>query len=105
MINTLELLQAQILELEKQVLGLEDRHNKLKELFKNAGVGIWDWSVQTGEATFNEHWADIIGYKLEELSPLSIETWKKYAHPDDLKKSESLLIDYWAGNTQYYAFP
>jgi len=104
MINTLELLQAQILELEKQVLGLEDRHNKLKELFKNAGVAIWDWSVQTGETTFNEHWADIIGYKLEELSPLSIETWKKYAHPDDLKKSESLLIDYWAGNTQYYAF-
>ena len=33
MINTLELLQAQILELEKQVLGLEDRHNKLKILF------------------------------------------------------------------------
>lgn len=104
MINTLELLQAQILELEKQVLGLEDRHNKLKELFQNAGVAIWDWSVQTGETTFNEQWADIIGYKLEELSPLSIETWKKYAHPDDLKKSESLLIDYWAGNTQYYAF-
>ncbi|MFT5812822.1 MAG: diguanylate cyclase (GGDEF)-like protein/PAS domain S-box-containing protein [Psychroserpens sp.] len=101
---TIELLQSQILDLKAQVLELKNYQSQFELIIKNTGVGIWDWSVQTGKTTFNEHWANIIGYRLEELSPVSIQTWIKFAHPDDLKESDRLLKEHWAGGTDYYTF-
>ncbi|QDG76388.1 response regulator [Labrenzia sp. PHM005] len=65
-------------------------------------VGIWDWKVQSGEVAFNERWAEIVGYTLEDLAPTSIETWMSLAHPDDLKQSEKLLQEHWEGKTEHY---
>jgi|TARA_B110000116_G_scaffold247803_1_gene240410 PAS domain S-box-containing protein len=67
-------------------------------------IGIWDWHVQTGEIYFNDRWAEIIGYTLEELQPISIETWIKYAHPDDLETSDKLLQAHFEGESEYYDF-
>ena len=58
--------------------------------------------MQTGEVIFNQRWAEIIGYSLDELAPTSIETWLKFAHPDDLKQSEALLNDHFSGKIPYY---
>lgn len=70
-----ELAQAQeALALEKQ---------RIAYILQGTHVGTWEWRVQTGEAVFNERWANIIGYTLEEISPVSIDTWTKYTHPDD----------------------
>lgn len=79
----------------------EQRLNLVIEI---TGVGIWDWYVQTGETIFNERWANIIGYTLDEISPVSIETWLEYAHPDDLQESVRLLEEHWRGETAYYIF-
>jgi PAS domain S-box-containing protein len=65
-------------------------------------LGTWDWYVQTGEATFNERWAEIIGYTLEELQPVSIETWMKFAHPDDLEESNAKLQKCFNKEVEYY---
>ena len=65
-------------------------------------IGIWDWNIQTGETYFNERWAEIIGYTLDELHPVSIDTWIKYAHPDDLELSNDLLQAHFRGETEYY---
>lgn len=63
----------------------------LDEIIWGTNIGTWEWNVQTGETKFNERWAEIIGYKLKELEPVSIETWLNHAHPEDLKESEILL--------------
>jgi len=65
-------------------------------------IGVWDWNVQTGETFFNERWAEIIGYSIEELQPINIETWVKFAHPDDLEKSNLLIQEHFEGKTAYY---
>lgn len=104
MAETVQELKARIGELESRVAELERNKQQLDLVIANTGVGIWDWYVQTGETIFNERWANIIGYTLEELSPVSIETWIKYAHPDDLEESNRLLKEHWAGNTEYYIF-
>ena len=54
-------------------------------------AGVWIWNVQTGELSINERWAEIIGYTMEELKPISIKTWKQFAHPQDLKTSNAML--------------
>ena len=52
-------------------LSLEKR---LLNIIEGTRAGTWKWNVQTGETTFNERWAEIIGYSLDEISPTSIDT-------------------------------
>lgn len=104
MSDKIQALKRQINELNKQIEELRHHEEQLDLVIKATGVGIWDWKVQTGELSLNERWANIIGYSLAEISPTSVETWIKYAHPDDLKVSDRLLKEHWAGESEYYIF-
>lgn len=75
---------------------------QLSLAIEGSGAGLWDWQVQTGEVIFNERWAGIIGYTLAELAPVSIDTWVKACHPDDLARSNGLLAKHFAGETPEY---
>ena len=88
------------LETAENVLA-KDRQ-RLADIIVGTHVGAWEWNVQSGEAVFNERWAEIIGYTLHELAPVSIDTWMKFAHPDDLKLSGELLEKHFAGELDYY---
>lgn len=81
---------------------LSEERQRLASIIEGTNVGTWEWNVQTGETKFNERWAEIIGYSLEELSPVSIATWSKFAHPDDLEASNSLLAKHFRGELDYY---
>jgi PAS domain S-box-containing protein len=83
---------------------LANEKRRLADIIKGTNVGTWEWNIQTGEVIFNEQWAEILGYTLDEISPVSIETWMKFAHPDDLKKSGELLEKHFTGKLGYYSF-
>ena len=78
------------------------QQQRLTGILEGTNVGTWEWNVQTGELALNERWAEIVGYQLEELAPVSIETWTRLAHPDDLKQSDQLLQQHFAGASPYY---
>lgn len=78
------------------------QNKRYSHIIKGTNIGTWEWNVQTNETRFNERWAEIIGYTLEEISPVSIETWVKHSHPDDLEKSNKLLQDHFEGKTEFY---
>jgi two-component system cell cycle sensor histidine kinase/response regulator CckA len=69
---------------------------------RGTGVGLWDWYVQSGKTIFDERWAEIIGYKLHELEPVSIDTWIRFVHPDDLPLSNEKLQAHFRGETAIY---
>jgi len=75
---------------------------RLANIVEGANVGTWEWNVQTGETIFNERWAEMIGYTLEEISPVSIETWIKSTHSDDLGKSNRELTKLFNGEINFY---
>lgn len=83
---------------------LNSQKERLTNILEGTNVGTWEWNVQTGETVYNDKWAGIIGYTLEELSPLSVDTWTKYVHPEDLKKSNVLLQKHFRGELDYYHF-
>ncbi|PKH03701.1 GGDEF domain-containing protein [Psychromonas sp. MB-3u-54] len=86
-----------------QINNQQDDNNARLELVINAtGVGIWDWQVQTGELTFNKRWAEIIGYTLDELQPIQLDSWANNLHPDDLNKAKSLLAQHFNGELDFY---
>lgn len=81
---------------------LQESRLRLEMALKGANAGMWDWNVQTGETVFNERWAEIVGYSLQELEPISIQTWVDLCHPDDLKLSDTLLQKHFAGEAEFY---
>jgi PAS domain S-box-containing protein len=99
-------LQKSNTKLEQQV---ELRTQELKKTIQNldlavsgAGLGFWEWEINTGNVRFNENWASIVGYTLNELKPLSINTWAKLCHPDDLAKSTQELTECFEKRTEVY---
>jgi len=81
---------------------LDVERRRLENILEGTNVGTWEWNVQTGETVFNERWAEIIGCTLGEISPVSVETWKIYTHPDDLKMALELLDKHFKGELNYY---
>jgi len=85
-------------------LSLERERYRLASIIEGTHVGTWEWNIQTGQTIFNERWAEIIGYTLKELSPVTIDTWNKFTHPDDRKSSEELLQKHFSGELDHYEF-
>lgn len=77
---------------------------RLQSCLEGTNAGTWEWNVQTGETIFNERWAEIVGYQLAELEPVSIDTWMNLAHPDDLKLSGAKLEEHFSGKEAFYDF-
>ena len=91
------------------VTGQQEAHERvqlksyrLQSCIEGTNAGTWEWNIQTGETRFNERWAEIVGYRLEDLEPVSIDTWRLLAHPDDLKASVALMDDHFSGKSDFY---
>ncbi|SFT46730.1 PAS domain S-box-containing protein [Lishizhenia tianjinensis] len=83
-------------------LVLQQQFERYKFIIEGTDIGTWEWNIQTGETVFNEKWADIIGYNLEELGVTSIDTWIKFCHPDDLELSNQLIEEHIQGKSRIY---
>ena len=81
---------------------LKESEERLRRIIEATRAGTWEWVIPTGELYLNERWAQIIGYRLDELAPVSLETWKACAHPEDLERSEELLQRHFRGEVPYY---
>ena len=92
-----------ITDRKRQETELRLNRLRLQNILEGTNVGTWEWNIQTGEVIFNERWAEIVGYRLDELQPITIETWLKFAHPNDLKISAEQLEAHFTGKSPYYA--
>ncbi len=81
---------------------LKDERQRLASIIAGTRAGTWEWNVQTGATRFNKEWAEMIGYTLEEITPVSIETWEKCVHPDDLQKCKDRLEEHFREDTDFY---
>lgn len=83
---------------------LSEERERLARILEGTRAATWEWNIQTGATRFNARWAEIIGYRLEEISPVDINTWRRFAHPEDLPRADALLQRYFAGEMGYYEF-
>ncbi len=81
---------------------LRENARQLELVINNTGVGIWDWRIDTGEISYNQRWAKILGYSLTEISPMTLETWHALSHPDDLPGAQDKLNTHLRGETESY---
>jgi PAS domain S-box-containing protein len=64
---------------------LRESEQRLDLILQCSDLGLWDWNIQTGFLHINARWAEMLGYKLEEIEP-SIHSWERLIHADDLPR-------------------
>jgi PAS domain S-box-containing protein len=57
---------------------------------RGGGLGLWDWDLLSGRCKYNERWAAMLGYSLDEIEP-SASAWEKLLHPDDKARIQPAL--------------
>ena len=63
--------------------------------------GIFDHNPQTGETAFTPRWAEILGFRLEEVDDVDT-IWSSRLHPDDADRVMKRLDDYLNRRTPSY---
>jgi len=74
---------------------------RLELAVNGANLGTWDWDIQSGLEIFNDRWAEILGYSLEEIES-DVSTWHELIHPEDAEEVAALLTEHLEGHTPVY---
>jgi len=89
-------------ELERSREALLWERERLEFVIAGSRLGTWEWNMQSNETVFNETWAQMLGYTIEELIPCSYETWERLVYPDDLERARELLTKCMQGEASDY---
>ncbi len=74
---------------------------KLNTAISSSNIGLWDWEIQTGKVEFNEEWAKMLGFSLDDLE-FNYKEWEKRVHPNDLSETLDRLNEHLEGKTPKY---
>ena len=80
---------------------IADRERRVMLALEGAGLGLWDWDVPGGKASFSPVWVRMLGYAPDELSP-HISSWEALVHPDDWRDIRDALEPHLRGQTDAY---
>ena len=80
----------------------DDERRRLRGILGAVRAGTWEWNVQTGELRVNRHWAEMIGYRLEDLEPIGLETFRSRIHPEDIERVWAAVQAHLRGETSRY---
>jgi PAS domain S-box-containing protein len=58
---------------------------KLETILKSAGLGTWDWNLETNKVHFDQGWLEMVGLAPDD-NLQRFETWQERLHPDDRPK-------------------
>ncbi|MCS3670723.1 PAS domain S-box-containing protein [Salinibacter ruber] len=64
---------------------IKEQRERLEMALIGGGAGMWDWDMQTDDAVYDERWADILGYSLDEVESDN-SFFERHTHPDDLER-------------------
>lgn len=91
-------------QFEKQATtadALAESEQRQELVLAGGALGIYDWRVQTGDVVFNDRWARMLGYKLEDIEP-NANAWETLLHPNDKQRVKDILAAHLAGETPFY---
>ncbi|MCX7023865.1 MAG: PAS domain S-box protein [Spirochaetes bacterium] len=83
---------------------LKREKERLHNVLIGTNAGTWEWNIQTGEYSVDCISAEILGYSLNELQPVSFEAWMGLKHPDDRANTNEFLMKHMRGETEFYSF-
>jgi diguanylate cyclase (GGDEF)-like protein/PAS domain S-box-containing protein len=95
---------SDVTRLKEAEARLAREHDRLAATIEGTNAGTWEWNIATGEARVNARWGEILGHTLDELAPVTIETWTSRTHPDDREVINARLREHFAGTRDHHEF-
>jgi diguanylate cyclase (GGDEF)-like protein/PAS domain S-box-containing protein len=94
--------RQQIFRQQRIEAALAAEKERLELVLEGAGVGLWDWNLQTDSVVFDVRWAKMLGYELAEIEP-GLQSWRSRVHPDDLATCLRDIQSHIDGQKEYYS--
>ena len=83
---------------------LKQNKEQLEQVIDGTAVGLWDWNLETNIIEVNERWAEILGYELNELRPITADFWLSLLHPDDRERASEQLKSHWRNPSERFEY-
>lgn len=77
---------------------LKESEQSLQYVLQGSQLGFWDWNLETNEVKRNERWAEMLGYRLDDIE-FTVNQWTDFIHPDDQAKAMKSIEDHLDGLT------
>ena len=90
-------LEHEIAERKKAEEALRESQQRLDLAVSGAGLGTWDWNLQTRAAFFGQRWAAMLEYFPEEIEP-HISGWESLIHSEDKPRVMEVLHEHLEGS-------
>lgn len=81
---------------------LRDERQRLTWVLDATRPGIWETNLTERTMVVNERWAEMIGHTLEELQPVSYDTWYQRVHPEDRVRASAQRERHTRGELPFY---
>jgi PAS domain S-box-containing protein len=81
---------------------LRRERQRLAWVLEATRPGIWEFDHRLQGFKVDERWAGMLGYTVQELEPLTEDTWRRMTHPQDLPRMDRLLNEHLAGHSLFY---
>jgi PAS domain S-box-containing protein len=89
-------LEHEIAERKKAEEALRESQQRLDLALSGAGLGSWDWNLETRKAVFDKRWTAMLGFFSEEIEPY-VSGWETLIHSDDKPQVMELLHEHLEG--------
>ncbi len=81
---------------------IQRQEARLTNIIEGGDLGTWEWNLATGEVTINDRWAEMLGYRREEIEPVIFQWWAARVHPEDLAECEEAIRRHRNGEAPSY---
>jgi len=80
---------------------IRERELRLRLAINGSELGTWDWDIPSGAVKVNSHWANMLGYRLEEIDQ-RFSSWESLLHPEDNERVTPILEKHLRGESPQY---
>ena len=94
-------MSIEIDERKKAEEALRESQQRLDLALSGAGLGTWDWDLQTRKAVFDQRWAEMLGFFSEEIEP-HVSGWESLIHSEDKPRVMEILHAHLEGRTPLF---
>lgn len=83
---------------EKEIAKL---HGRQEFIFEGAGLGAWDWWLESNQVTFDKRWCEMLGIDPGTVCH-ELKTWDERVHPEDRDQAYNDIQKYLSGQSEVY---
>lgn len=69
-----------------------DTRNRYKAVIDGTQAGTFEWNIKTNDVLINERYAEMLGYSVDELKPVTFDKWLKNTHPEDVAEAQRRFL-------------